>query len=143
MLHCPCTGLGGALMFEQVQGKVDVNAQFIGNLASDGGAMHVVRAHPGSVMNINGYYEKNEAHDFGWGSRGGALRIQNVEGTVNIDGTYIGNSAPINRGGVIAVNRFYAGGNMYVKGTYRDNFAGTTGGMLDGCDAQAWCVMSC
>ena len=119
-------------MFEQVQGKVDVSGQakFIANVASDGGAMHVVRAHPGSVMNINGYYEKNVAYEFGWGSRGGALRIQNVEGTVNIDGTYFKNSAPVNRGGVIAVNRFYAGGTMYIRGTYKYNVAGATGGML-------------
>lgn len=119
-------------MFEQVQGKVDVSGQakFIANVASDGGAMHVVRAHPGSFTTINGYYEKNEAHEFGWGSRGGALRIQNVEGTITIDGTYLNNSSPVNRGGVIAVNRFYAGGNMYIKGTYKYNFAGATGGML-------------
>ena len=54
--------------------------------------------------------------------------MQNVLGKVTMDGTYTNNKAPKSRGGVLAVNRFYNGGSLLMKGTYRNNAAGTTGG---------------
>jgi hypothetical protein len=43
--------------------------------------------------------------DFTWGTRGGAIRPWFVDGTVNMDGTYVDNLSD-GRGAVFASNRY-------------------------------------
>lgn len=69
-------------MLEKVRGKVRIGGEFVRNSASDGGAIHVFRAEPGCTIDINGRFDANEAKEYGWGSRGGAVRVQNILGTV-------------------------------------------------------------
>jgi hypothetical protein len=69
-------------MLEKVRGKMQIGGEFVRNSASDGGAIHIFRAERDSAIDINGRFDSNEAKEYGWGSRGGAVRIQNILSTV-------------------------------------------------------------
>ena len=45
----------------------------------------------GGHLAINARFDSNEAVEYGWGSRAGAVRLQYIKGTVVVDGIYTGN----------------------------------------------------
>ena len=45
----------------------------------------------GGHLEINAEFDSNEAVEYGWGSRAGAVRLQYIHGTVVVDGTYTNN----------------------------------------------------
>lgn len=124
-------GVSAGVFADKVEGTIEINGKFYRNRASDGAAIHIFRPVSSAYVDINGVYEDNEAVEMGDGSRGGAIRFQNVESPVLIQGTYINNRAPGGRGGVIASNRFYRTGEMLIRGTFINNYAGASGGVFD------------
>eukprot|EP01134_Creolimax_fragrantissima_P005774 CFRG5774T1 len=114
-------GLGGALMLGNIDGSVDISdSKFFDNRASDGGAIHMARVNRNSVVNIDGIFERNEAHEQGWGSRGSALRFKYISGRVNIDGEFDSNKADEDRA-TIANNRIQSSGKVVIRGVFKNN----------------------
>ena len=129
--HLFAHGVSAGFFADSIEGKLTIKGTFQRNKASDGAAIHLFRPTATSNVVIDGLYEDNEATELGEGSRGGAIRFQNVEGPVLIAGTYRRNSAPGGRGGVVASNRFYGTAKMTFKGTFEDNYAKASGGVFD------------
>lgn len=124
-------GVSAGYFSDMVEGRLAIDGKFYGNKASDGAAVHIFRPVKTAYVTINGDFEGNEATELGIGSRGGAIRFQNVEAPVLIEGRYVNNRAPGGRGGVVASNRFYKTGRMLFRGTFINNYANSTGGVFD------------
>jgi hypothetical protein len=81
-------GVSAGYFSDMVEGRLEIDATFRRNKASDGAAIHIFRPVFTAYVTINGLFEDNEAIELGTGSRGGAIRFQNVEAPVLITGIH-------------------------------------------------------
>eukprot|EP00123_Amoebidium_parasiticum_P017991 comp24062_c0_seq1/m.43231 comp24062_c0_seq1/g.43231 ORF comp24062_c0_seq1/g.43231 comp24062_c0_seq1/m.43231 type:complete len:572 (-) comp24062_c0_seq1:354-2069(-) len=129
--------LGAALMISSVFAgstvKVESN-QFKGNMASAGGAFYLGNIEAGAKLTVNSTFESNEAREFGWKSRGGAMWLEQVHGEVLVYGTFRNNTAPAGRGGAIANNIVV--GNVTLDAQFIDNSAASSGSIWDSWSSQ-------
>eukprot|EP00123_Amoebidium_parasiticum_P015819 comp23161_c0_seq1/m.37465 comp23161_c0_seq1/g.37465 ORF comp23161_c0_seq1/g.37465 comp23161_c0_seq1/m.37465 type:complete len:639 (-) comp23161_c0_seq1:47-1963(-) len=125
-------GVGGALMFDNVMGRVDIigNA-FTSNSASGGGALMISGINELATVTIDSKFENNTATEFGWGSRGGAAWIERINGTLIIRGEFVNNNAPSDRGGAIANNGIMQNASVTIDAQFGYNNCSEGGAAWD------------
>eukprot|EP00123_Amoebidium_parasiticum_P012623 comp21481_c0_seq1/m.29745 comp21481_c0_seq1/g.29745 ORF comp21481_c0_seq1/g.29745 comp21481_c0_seq1/m.29745 type:complete len:409 (-) comp21481_c0_seq1:651-1877(-) len=127
-------GTGGAIMVNYLsQGYFELHdSLFRGNRASGGGALAMGSIEDYAQVHIaTTTFEYNSAVEYGWGSRGGVAWLQNVNGTVTIDGTFFNNTAVMDRAACFANNMLRNNASITLGGTYTGNYAGKGGVVWD------------
>eukprot|EP00123_Amoebidium_parasiticum_P011946 comp21010_c0_seq1/m.28204 comp21010_c0_seq1/g.28204 ORF comp21010_c0_seq1/g.28204 comp21010_c0_seq1/m.28204 type:complete len:499 (-) comp21010_c0_seq1:526-2022(-) len=117
-------GLGAGMGFYEIFGDFSLqNVKFTNNRCSAGAGFYVDSIRPGASVDIDCDFEGNVAESLtGFPeSRGGAMWLKNIQGSVYISGSFVGNQCPNDRGGAIANNRLDAGGSVTVDAYFEDN----------------------
>eukprot|EP00123_Amoebidium_parasiticum_P015865 comp23184_c0_seq1/m.37578 comp23184_c0_seq1/g.37578 ORF comp23184_c0_seq1/g.37578 comp23184_c0_seq1/m.37578 type:complete len:504 (-) comp23184_c0_seq1:228-1739(-) len=118
-------GMGGAFLANWAGSDITIDGcTFENNAASGGGAVYVGTVASGTTTRVTGSkFNKNKATELGWGSRGGAMWVQYVEGTFKVDGgsVFSGNTASQDRGAAIANNQVHPGGVVSINGKFTSN----------------------
>lgn len=117
-------GIGGAIGLNYLtKGLLEMHhTRFFNNTASAGGALFVEKIEEGTTMNVNGgVFQYNRAVERGWGSRGGAMWLQSINGTVSIVGLFEHNMAEADRGAVISNNILQLSSSVELGGFFINN----------------------